>query len=95
MELQEFRERTSPTSVWEPKPEDHANDPDESVERPVEPEPDELPERLPIAGLNGLPEYLAASEPPRRRSAFASDPDHDAENGNGASKDDVADDPCA
>ena len=94
MELQEFRERTSPTSAWEPRSEDHAHDPDDSVERPVEVEPVELPERLPIAGLNGLPEYLTASEPPRRRSAFASDPDSDAENGNGAIKDDMADDPA-
>ena len=94
MELQEFRERTSPTSAWEPNPVDNAHDPDESVESPVETEPDELPLRLPIAGLNGLPEHLAETEPPMRRSAFASDPDLDAENANGAIEDDVADDPA-
>ena len=93
MELQEFRERTSPASSWEPRSERDEHGLDESVEIPVETEPDDAPLRLPIAGLNGLPEHLSEPAPPIRRSAFASDPDHDGENGNGAIGDDVEDDP--
>ena len=94
MELQEFRERTSSTSSWEPRSEYQEQDLDEPVESPTETEPDELPLHLPIAGLNGLPEHLAEPGPPRRRSAFASDPVDDAENGNANIEDDVTDDPA-
>ncbi len=96
MELQEFRERTSPTSAWEPRSDDLEHDPDESVERPVEVEvePDESHEGPMVAGLNGLPAYLAEPQNPQRRSAFASDPVHDAENGNADIEDDAADDPA-
>ena len=93
MELQEFRERVSPTSAWEPRSEDRELDLDDPAEPPVEEEPVESLERPIDAGLNGLPPYLAEPKPPERRSAFAPDPVHDAESSNGAMEDDMADDP--
>ena len=93
MELQEFRERTSPTSAWEPRSEDQEIGFEDSGEPPVEEEPIESLDPPMAAGLNGLPAYLAEPKHPKRRSAFAPDPVHDAENGDGTVDDDVADDP--
>ena len=94
MELQEFRERVSPTSAWEPRSEDPEPDYDRSPEVPAETETEEIPDSSFGMGLNGLPAYLAESKQPERRSAFAPDPVHDAENGNGDAGDEVADDPA-
>ena len=91
MELQEFRERTTPTSAWEPRSDYPEPDLDDSTEPPVEEELDEISDRPLAAGLNGLPAYLAEPKHPERRSAFAPDPVHDSENGNGAVVEDVAD----
>ena len=93
MELQEFRERVSPTSAWEPRSEDRERDLDDSDEPSVEEEPVESLDRPLASGLNGLPAYLAEPQQPQRRSAFAPDPVDDAENGDAAMEDDRADDP--
>ena len=93
MEMQEFRERVSPTSAWEPRSEYPEPDLDDSVESPIEEESVESLERPMDAGLNGLPAYLAETQPPERRSAFAPDLVNDAENGNGAVEDDMTDHP--
>ena len=94
MELQEFRERVSPTSAWEPRSEDPEPDYDVSPEVPAEAESEETPDTSFGMGLNGLPAYLAEPQQPERRSAFAPDPVHDAENGNGDIGDEAADDPA-
>ena len=94
MEMQEFRERVSPTSAWEPRSEYPEPDLDDSVESPVEEESIESLEHPIDAGLNGLPAYLVQSKHPERRSAFAPDPVHDPENGNGEAGDEVGDDPA-
>ena len=93
MEMQEFRERVSPTSAWEPRSEDPEPDYDVSPEVPAEAESEEIPDSSFGMGLNGLPAYLAEPQQPERRSAFAPDPVHDAENGNGDVEDDMTDDP--
>ena len=93
MELQEFRERVSPTSAWEPRSEDPEPDYDVSPEVPAGAESEEIPDSSFGMGLNGLPAYLAGSRQPEHRSAFAPDPVHDAENGKGAVGDEVVDDP--
>ena len=60
MEMEEFRERVSPTSAWEPRAEQDERDIGESVdERPAD------------AELNGLSERLAASEPDRPSKRWA------------------------
>ena len=94
MELQEFRERTTPTSAWEPRSEDQEPDLDDPAESPVEEELDEISDRPLAAGLNGLSAYLAESKRPERRSAFAPDPVHDAGNGDGPTGDEGEDDPA-
>ena len=93
MEMQEFRERVSPTSAWEPRSEDPEPDYDVSLEVPAKAESEEIPDSSYGMGLNGLPAYLAEPQQPERRSAFAPDPVHDAENGNGAVEDDMTDHP--
>ena len=92
MELQEFRERVSPTSSWEPRSEEPEPDFDGSVVIPDEPEPEEVPDRPLGMGLNGLPAYLAEPDRDRRRSAFAPDAEHDVENVNDITADDATDD---
>ena len=91
MEMQEFRERVSPTSAWEPRSEYPELTLDDDADPPVDEEPIESFEPPMEAGLNGLPAYLAEAKHPERRSAFAPDPVHDADNGNGAVVDHVAD----
>ncbi|MCY4530556.1 MAG: DNA translocase FtsK [Chloroflexi bacterium] len=93
MELQEFRERTSPTSTWEPRSEHPEPDLDDPAEPPVVEELAESLERPRDAGLNGLPAYLAEPKHPERRSAFAPDPVPDSDDGNGTVSDEVADEP--
>ena len=93
MELQEFRERTSPTSAREPRSEYPEPGLDDSAELPLEEEPVESLERPMDPGLNGLPAYLAEPKHAERRSAFAPDPVHDPENGNADMGDEAADDP--
>ena len=94
MELKEFRERTSPTSAWEPQSEYQEQQLDDSVGLPAEAEPDEIPDRPLGAGLNGLPAYLAEPKDPGRRSAFAPDPVDDSNETNGAMGDEVDRDPA-
>ena len=94
MELQQFRERTSPTSAWEPRSEYPEPDLDDSAEPTPEEEPVESLERPMAEELNGLPAYLAGPRPPERRSAFAPDPAHDAENGSADAGDEEVDDPA-
>ena len=92
MELQEFRERVSPTSAWEPRSEEPEPALDDFGEAPAEEEQLESFERPADAGLNGLPAYLAGPDQHQRRSAFAPDADHDVENGSDAMVDDATDD---
>ncbi len=94
LELQEFRERTTPTSAWEPRSEYQEPDLDDPAEPPVEEELDEISDRPLAAGLNGLPAYLAEPRHPERRSAFTPDPVHDAENDNGPPSDEGEDEPA-
>ena len=92
MELQQFRERVSPTSAWEPRSESAQPNLDDSVEPPIEEESVESLERPMDAGLNGLPAYLTEVRQHQHRSAFRSGSDQDAENGKDALEDNATED---
>ncbi len=90
MELQEFRERVSPTSAWEPRSEGQEQDPEESTEPPGQAEAEEGADRRLDAGLNGLSTYLAEPEHRKHRSAFDSEPVQHADNGGADTERDMA-----